>query len=103
MCIPPPDIAHRRCGIKCRPGYEHACATPETWATPPESDVPVCLAAIDANGMLIACASGWVLRDVAVGGRGSFYVPVLAHAATYRPTVQRFAKVMLEAPAPQAP
>jgi hypothetical protein len=58
---------------------------------------------IDANGMLIASASGWVLGDVAAGGRGYFYVPVSAHAPTYRPTVQRFDKVMLEAPAPQAP
>jgi hypothetical protein len=56
---------------------------------------------IDANGMLTASASGWVLGDVAAGGRGYFYVPVSAHAPTYRPTVQRFDKVMLEAP--QAP
>jgi hypothetical protein len=58
---------------------------------------------IDANGMLIASASGWVVGDVAAGGRGYFYVPVSAHAATHRASVQRFDKVMLEAPAPQAP
>jgi hypothetical protein len=58
---------------------------------------------IDANGTLVASASGWVQGDVAAGGRGYFYVPVSAHAATYRPRVQRFDKVMLEVPAPQAP
>ena len=58
---------------------------------------------IDANGILIASASGWVLGDVASGGRGYFYVPVSTHAPKYRPTVQRFDKVMLEAPVPQAP
>ena len=57
---------------------------------------------IDGNGTLVASASGWVLGDVAAGGRGYFYVPVSAHAPTYRPTVQRFDKVMLEGPAPQA-
>jgi hypothetical protein len=51
--------------------------------------------------MLIASASGWVAGDVAAGGRGYFYVPVSAHAPTYRPSVQRFDKVMLDAP--QAP
>ena len=58
---------------------------------------------IDANGTLVASAAGWVLGDVPAGGRGYFYVPVSAHAATYRPSVQRFDKVMLEALAPQAP
>jgi hypothetical protein len=58
---------------------------------------------IDANGALIASASGWVLGDVPAGGRGYFYVPVSPKAATYRPSVQAFDKVMLEAPAPQAP
>ena len=56
---------------------------------------------IDANGTLIASASGWVLGDVAAGGRGYFYVPVSAQAPTYRATVQAFDKVRLEAP--QAP
>jgi hypothetical protein len=52
---------------------------------------------------LVASVSGWVLGDVATGGRSYFYVPVSAHAATYCPRVQRFDKVMLEVPAPQAP
>lgn len=58
---------------------------------------------IDANGTLLASASGWVLGDVAAGGRGYFYVPVSAQAPTYRPSVQTFDKVMLEVPVPQAP
>jgi hypothetical protein len=58
---------------------------------------------IDANGTLVASASGWVLGDVAAGGRGYFYVPVSAQAPTYRASVQRFDKVMREVPAPQAP
>jgi hypothetical protein len=58
---------------------------------------------IDANGALIASASGWVLGDVAAGGRGYFYVMVSPNAATYRPSVQGFDKVILEAPASQAP
>ena len=56
---------------------------------------------VDANGTLIASASGWVVGDVPAGGRGYFYVPVAAPAATYRASVQEFHKVMLEAP--QAP
>lgn len=58
---------------------------------------------LDANGTLIASASGWVVGDVPAGGRGYFYVPVSAPAAMYRATVQTYNKVMLEAPAPQAP
>ncbi len=58
---------------------------------------------IDVSGTLAASASGWVLGDVAAGGRGYFYVPVSAQAPTYRPSVQTFDKVMLEVPAPQAP
>jgi len=58
---------------------------------------------IDANGTLIASASGWVLGDVAAGGRGYFYIPVSAHAATYRASVQAFDRVALEAAAPQSP
>jgi hypothetical protein len=58
---------------------------------------------IDANGTLVASTAGWVHGDVPAGGRGYFHVPVSAHAATYRPKVQRFDKVMLEVPAPQAP
>ena len=58
---------------------------------------------IDANGTLVASASGWVIGDVAAGGRGYFYVPISQQAATYRPRVQTFDKVMRDAPAPQAP
>jgi hypothetical protein len=43
---------------------------------------------LDAKGALIASASGWVLGDVAAGDRGYVYVPVSAHAATYRPPVR---------------
>jgi hypothetical protein len=56
---------------------------------------------IDSNRMLIGSASGWVAGDVASGGREYVYVPVAAHVPTYRPTVQRFDKVILDAP--QAP
>ena len=56
---------------------------------------------LDAKGTLIASTSGWVLGDVSARGRGYFYVPVAAPAPRYRATVQRFDKVMLEAP--QAP
>ena len=58
---------------------------------------------IDANGTPVASASGWVFGDVPARGRGYFYVPVSRHAGTYRASVQTFDKVMLEAPAPQAP
>ena len=58
---------------------------------------------LDAYGVLIASASGWVLGDVPAGGRGHFYVPVSAPAPTYRASVQAYDNVMLEAPAPQAP
>ena len=58
---------------------------------------------VDAAGTVVASAPGWVLGDVAVNGRGYFYVPVSAQAATYRPSVQTFDKVMLEAQAPQGP
>jgi hypothetical protein len=67
------------------------------------TNVRVQVDSIDANGTLVASASGWVLGDVAPGGRGYFYVPVSAQAPTYRPSVQTFDKVMLEVPAPQAP
>jgi hypothetical protein len=58
---------------------------------------------LDANGTVVASASGWVLGDVPAGKRGYFYVPVSAPAATYRPSVRTFDKVMLEVPGPQAP
>jgi hypothetical protein len=58
---------------------------------------------IGADGTVVASALGWVLGDVAAGGRAFFYVPVSAQAPTYRPSVRTFDKVMLEVPAPQAP
>jgi hypothetical protein len=58
---------------------------------------------VDAAGTVVASATGWVLGDVAAGGRGYFHVPVSAQALTYRPSVQTFDKVMREVPAPQAP
>jgi hypothetical protein len=67
------------------------------------TNVRVQVDSIDANGTLVASASGWVLGDVAAGGRGYFYVPISAQAATYRATVQRFDKVSPEASVPQAP
>ncbi len=67
------------------------------------TNVRVQVDSIDANGALVASASGWVLGDVAAGGRGYFDVPVSAQAATYRPSVQAFDRVMLEVPALQAP
>jgi hypothetical protein len=67
------------------------------------TNVPVQVDSIDADGTLVASASGWVLGDVAAGGRSYFYVPVSAPAVTYRSRVQRFDNVMLEVPAPQAP
>jgi hypothetical protein len=67
------------------------------------TNVRVQVDSIDIHGTLLASASGWVLGDVAVRGRGYFYVPVSTQAPTYRLSVQRFDKVMLEVPAPQAP
>ena len=55
---------------------------------------------LDGNGTLLASAGGWVWGDVPARGRGYFYVPISAPAPTYRPSVQRFDKVMLEVQAP---
>ena len=66
-------------------------------------NVRVRVESVDANGMVTAAASGWVVGDVKAGGRGYFYVPVSTPAATYRASVQAFDKVLLEAPPLQAP
>lgn len=55
---------------------------------------------LDSSGTLLASAGGWVWGDVPARKRGYFYVPISAPAATYRPSVQRFDKVMLEVQAP---
>jgi len=50
--------------------------------------------------------SGWVSWETwppVVASTSYFYVLVSAHGATYRPTVQRFDKVILEGQAPQGP
>ena len=78
-------------------GYVH---NPLPWRI---TNVRLQVDSIDANGTLVASATGWVLGDVAAGGRGYFYVPISTQAATYRPSVQTFDKVMREVPAPQAP
>ena len=67
------------------------------------TNVRVRVDSVDPAGTVVASASGWVLGDVPAGGRGYFYVPISAKAATYRPSVQRFDKVTLEVPPPQAP
>jgi hypothetical protein len=67
------------------------------------SNVRLQVDSLDANGSLIASASGWVVGDVAAGGRGYFYVPISAQAATYRATVQRFDKVTAGSSAAEAP
>ena len=48
---------------------------------------------VDPNGTVTNESSGWVVGDVKAGGRSYFYVPVPAHAASYRATVQSFDKV----------
>ena len=58
---------------------------------------------VDANGMVTAFASGWVVGDVKAGDRGYFYVAVSSPATMYRATVQSFDKVAVEAPGFEAP
>ena len=53
---------------------------------------------VDPAGSVIGEASGWVLGDVAAGGRGYFFVPVSSPAATYRVTVESFDRISREAP-----
>ena len=58
---------------------------------------------VDATGAITNESSGWVVGDVRAGGRSYFYVPVPAHAASYRATVQSFDRVGLEGARPEAP
>ena len=58
---------------------------------------------VDPNGTVTNESSGWVVGDVKAGGRSYFYVPVPAHAASYRATVQSFDKVGFEGSRPEAP
>jgi len=58
---------------------------------------------VDANGMVTASASGWVVGDVKAGDRGHFYVVVSSPATMYRATVQSFDRVAVEAPRFEAP
>jgi hypothetical protein len=81
-------------------GVEGHVQNPLPWRI---TNVRVRVDSIDAEGAVIASASGWVLGDVAAGGRGYFYVPVSAPAPTYRASVQAFDKIRLETPTPQAP
>jgi hypothetical protein len=76
-------------------GYVH---NPLPWRI---TNVRLQVDSVDANGTLIASASGWVQGDVGARGRGYFYVPIAAPAPTYRASVQAFDKVIFEAP--QAP
>jgi hypothetical protein len=58
---------------------------------------------VDPNGTVTNESSGWVVGDVRGGGRSYFYVPVPAHAASYRARVQSFDKVGLEGARSEAP
>jgi hypothetical protein len=58
---------------------------------------------VDANGMVTASASGWVVGDVKAGGRGHFYIAVSSPATMYRATVQSFDRVTVDAPRIEAP
>ncbi len=53
---------------------------------------------VDPAGRVTGEAAGWVLGDVAAGGRAYFFVPVSSPAATYRATVESFDKISREAP-----
>jgi hypothetical protein len=86
--------SHRGVGVE---GYVYS-ALP--WRI---TNVQLQVDSLDANGTLIASASGWVLGDVPAHGRGYFYVSVSTPATTYRPTVQTYNKVAPETPALQAP
>ena len=84
--------SHRGLGVQ---GYVY---NPLPWRI---TNVRLQVDSLDANGTLIASASGWVQGDVSARGRGYFYVPITSPAAAYRASVQAYDRVMLEAP--QAP
>ena len=54
---------------------------------------------LDSNGAVTAESHGWLLGDVAPGGRAYFYLPIPSPAPTYRPAVESFDRVSgVEAP-----
>ena len=48
---------------------------------------------LDSNGAVTAESHGWLLGDVAPGGRAYFYLPIPSPAPTYRPAVESFDRV----------
>jgi len=48
---------------------------------------------VDSNGAVTAESHGWLLGDVAPGGRAYFYLPISSPAPTYRPAVESFDRV----------
>jgi hypothetical protein len=48
---------------------------------------------VDSSGAVAAESRGWLLGDVAPGGRAYFYLPIPSPAPTYRPAVESFDRV----------
>jgi hypothetical protein len=48
---------------------------------------------VDSNGAVTAESHGWLLGDVAPGGRAYFYLPISSPAPRYRPAVESFDRV----------
>jgi hypothetical protein len=67
------------------------------------TNVRVRVDSIDSNGTVSAESYGWVLGDVAPGGRAYFYLPISSPAPTYRPAVQSFDKVSGQTSGIEAP
>jgi hypothetical protein len=57
------------------------------------SNVRLRVESVDSNGAVTAESHGWLLGDVAPGGRAYFYLPISSPAATYRPAVESFDRV----------
>jgi hypothetical protein len=57
------------------------------------TNVRLRIESVDSNGAVSAESHGWVLGDVAPGGRAYFYLPVSSPAPTYRPAVESFDRV----------